>query len=358
MLNKLFYILQQKKFFSMFYLDSKLGLKIRKPRFFLRVLLNYLLIIIFKQRRLRSVDFAPTYACNMNCTHCFALPMLDNRKQVMGLADYRRVASEAKVLGAVHFALQGGEPFLLANLEGIIEAIGPRDCFISITTNGAMLTKERLLKLKKIGLDMLTISIDSGFPQEHDRARNTNGAFDKALEGVRIAQRCNLAVTVNTIITHENIASGGFAEIVKLCSLLKVKLNILYPAVSGRYADKLEVMLSPEEKEIAKAITEGQIFVRRDLDANYLTYGCGALKEMIYISPYGEVMPCAFIHASLGNIKYDSLADCLKKGLRVPHFTRYHPVCPPMEDIDFIRQYIFKISASKDLPADFAEVFN
>jgi MoaA/NifB/PqqE/SkfB family radical SAM enzyme len=283
--------------------------------------------------------------------------MLDNKKETMTLEDFKIVSSQAKRMGAIHFALQGGEPLLLVDLEKIIAQIGPSDAFISITTNGALMTKELFLRLKKLGLDMLTVSIDSGIPQEHDKFRGVNGSFRKAVNAINIAREYNVSVTVNTTITHENISSGGFEEIVKLCDKLKVKLNILFPAICGRYAGRPDMMLSQDEKDKVQNIINKHVFVRRDLDANYLTYGCGAVKEMIYISAYGDVMPCSFIHASLGNIKTDLLSSCVEKGLQFSYFSGYCPVCPPMEDADFINKYMRRISGSKTLPAAFEEIF-
>jgi len=246
----------------------------------------------------------------------------------------------------------------LQNLENMIKAIDPSDCFVSVTTNGFLLTEERITALKKAGLDMVTISIDSASPQEHDMFRNKEGALKKAIDAVYIAKKHRIRVTINTVITHENLASGGFEDLVALCAELKVKLNILYPAMSGRWAKSTEVMITPQEKKIVQNIVNKYMFIRRDLDANYLTYGCGAVKEMIYISPYGEVMPCSFIHVLLGNIKTDSLKECIERGLQIPYFSNYNSVCPPMEDIDFIQKFMFKIAESKKIPAKLENVWN
>ncbi len=357
MLKKIFRYLQEKKFFSRFYLDFKMLLKVRKPRLIIRLIKNYIAVIIFGKRPLRSIDFAPTYACNMNCEHCFAGPMRDDKKERLTPADYGKIADEAKRLGAIHFAFQGGEPLLLDDLEEMIRAIGPADSFVSITTNALLLTEERLLRLKKAGLDMITVSLDSGRPEEHDAFRKTPGAFEKALAAVKTARKLGLIVTVNTVVTRENLAGGGFAEIVNLCARFQVKLNILFPAIAGKWRGRKDLILTEREKEEVRKIAGDHTFVRRDLDANYVTYGCGAVKEMLYISPYGEVMPCSFIHVLLGKIGQDSLKSCIERGLRVPYFSAYYPVCPPMEDIGFIDTCLEKIAEAESLPAAFEAVF-
>jgi MoaA/NifB/PqqE/SkfB family radical SAM enzyme len=357
MTGRLFKYLQQKRFFSRFYLDFKVGLRIRKPRLALRLARNYFDILILRKRLLRTVDFAPTYACNCNCEHCFAMSLLDEKKEKMTIEDYRNTALQAKALGAVHFAFQGGEPLLLTDLEDMVRAVDPRDCFVSITTNGFLLTNERIARLKRAGLDMVTISIDSGHSDEHDAFRNAKGLFKKSIEAIKDAKRHGLVVTVNTTVTHSTLKSGGFKEMVDICDRLKIKLNLLFPAISGRWSLKTGEMLSKEEHKRVREIIDSRTFIRRDLDANYVTYGCGAVKEMVYITAYGEVLPCAFIHVSLGNIKKESLKACLDKALNIPYFKGYYPVCPPMEDMEFINTCMSKIAGSKNLPANFSDVF-
>ena len=95
----------------------------------------------------------------------------------MDVPDYARVARQAMALGAVNFSFQGGEPLMFKKLPHIIRACRPERNVISVTTNGTLLTEERVEELKRIGVDILTVSLDSGIAEEHDRFRAREGTW-------------------------------------------------------------------------------------------------------------------------------------------------------------------------------------
>ena len=62
-------------------------------------------------------------------------------------------------------------------------------------------------------------------------------------------------------------------------------------------------------------------------DANYLKEGCPAGTEKIYMTPYGDVMPCAVIHSSFGNIRKKRLYDIYLEMRRLDVFRDVHGMC-------------------------------
>jgi MoaA/NifB/PqqE/SkfB family radical SAM enzyme len=337
-------------------ISIRYGFIVHKPLVTLRLIKNYMAIAC-GLTPLRTVDLAPTYACNMSCLHCFADVLKRGQGKCLEKGAYKKIADEAVALGAVHIAFQGGEPLLLADLEEYIAMLSPKRFIVSVTTNGYLLTQERIASLKKSGLDMLTVSIDSGLPQEHDKFRGVEGAFEHAIEAVRLALSNKVNVCVNTMVTNENITGEGFRKIIEMCARNHIKLTVVLPAIVGRWQERKDMLLSAENKIKLQKIMDENPFIRRDLHANYIHFGCGAVKEMIYISAYGDVMPCAYIHVLLGNVKKDSLKACREKGLSLPFFAKYLKVCPPMEDIEFIMTYLARIARSAKMPASFEEVF-
>jgi MoaA/NifB/PqqE/SkfB family radical SAM enzyme len=311
----------------------------------------------FGRKPLRTVDFAPSYACNMNCEHCFAKCLEDPTKTPLTLAEYRSIADQAAALGAVHVAFQGGEPLLLKNLEQMIEALRPSRFIVSITTNGYLVTLDRLRELKRAGLDMLTVSIDSGIPAEHDSFRNCEQAHARATDAVMLAKKCGLGACVNTMVTHENIHSEGLRAIIDFCEQQAVKLNVILPAMAGKWRAAGDLALTESDLRCLEGLMAAHPFIRRDLDANYWRWGCGAVKEMLYINAYGDVLPCSFIHCSLGNVRNEPLRAIRERGLRVPEFQRYHHCCLPAEDSAFIQRRVAATFDKERLPIPFADMF-
>jgi len=68
--------------------------------------------------------------------------------------------------------------------------------------------------------------------------------------------------------------------------------------------------------------------------------GCGAVKEILYFTPYGDVLACPFLHFSLGNVFEEDLDTIQRRALRNPYFALYYPVCLAAEHRDFIERYL------------------
>lgn len=341
------------------YLRLKHGFQIRKPLFLLRLFKNYVEILAFRRRPLKYVEFIVDYACNLRCEHCFAeylkKPAGARRMQI---GDYQRVAGEAMKLGAIDFAVQGGEPFLFLDLtEKIIRACRPAMNLIAITTNATLVDRENLKRLRQAGLDNLAISLDSGLAEEHDRFRSAAGVYDKVMRAIDLAGEHGLGVIINTTVSHDNIRSEGFRQLVEFASGKRLLLNTILAAPSGKWNVKEDQLLTQDDLNYLQELRKKHSFLRRDVDSNYVEWGCGAVKEALYITPYGDVLACPFIHISLGNIFDESLAAIRARALALDHFKAYRKKCLAGEDREFIEKHMSRTFNRTELPIDFEKGF-
>jgi MoaA/NifB/PqqE/SkfB family radical SAM enzyme len=75
-----------------------------------------------------------------------------------------------------------GEPFMMRNVDELLDAFGNRGKVLELTTNGQILTDANIAKL--LGRNVhLYISLDAATPETYAKLRN--GAFAKLLENVR-----------------------------------------------------------------------------------------------------------------------------------------------------------------------------
>jgi MoaA/NifB/PqqE/SkfB family radical SAM enzyme len=88
-----------------------------------------------------------------------------------------------------------------------------------------------------------------------------------------------------------------------------------------------------------------------------LNLGCIAVKRMVSITKYGDVMPCPYIHVSLGNFFEEPLKNIIERGSRISYFGRYVDTCLIAEDRRFIRDYVADRIYGKPLPVPHTEVF-
>ncbi len=337
----------------------KYGFLPRKPQFIGRTAKFYLESFLFQvQQPLRYVDFAVDYACNLKCAHCFKTSLENNKQHPrLDISDYGRIARECIDLGAIHLSVQGGEATLLPRLEDLIRNMSPERVLFSITTNGTTITDLFARKLHLWGVDQLNISIDSFKPEEHDRFRGVKGAFAKTFEGLGIARRNGLHVQVNTTVSKTSLYSQGFKGLVDYCISERIILNLVLAAPSGNWDANLAFVLDADDMRYVRALVKSTPYVRQDMDSIQLGRGCPAMKEAMYITPFGDVLCCPFIHISFGNLQETPLRQIRTKALEYPFLATHAQQCLVAEDRAFINTYLSKIFGRHDLPASDQEVF-
>ena len=80
--------------------------------------------------------------------------------------------------------------------------------------------------------------------------------------------------------------------------------------------------------------------------------------EKIYITPYGDVLPCPFIHISFGNVKQENLKDIVRRMRMNPYLEGYPKICVAAEDREFHKNVLSKIGVRPrgGLPVDYREL--
>lgn len=125
------------------------------------------------QRPLGVLRLSLTARCNLACPYC--QPDGEEAPGRLTTEQRLRVIEAACSLGVSSLRLTGGEPLLTPDLEELLEAIGLarrhtnsplRDLSdIALTTNGLLLSPERAQRLRRAGLQRITISLDAVAPE-------------------------------------------------------------------------------------------------------------------------------------------------------------------------------------------------
>jgi MoaA/NifB/PqqE/SkfB family radical SAM enzyme len=321
----------------------KYGLNWNKPIYMLKLARNLILTTIFDKNSVRGIDMSIIHSCNLRCKHCCLIR--DENRKVMQLEDYDRVMKEARKMGCINFAFQGGEIFLHPQWEEIIKLAKPKQHSIVITSNGLVL-KQYLPTLKKIGVNGITISIDSGIPEEHDEFRGVKGSFDKALESVDEAIKMGFHVVINTTLTPKSLDSEGFKKIIEIAEQRNIIVNTIFGAPTGKWLGNKEILFTEKDLEKYYSLVKEHPLLVRDLDSNYLKRGCPSASQSLYISPVGDVFYCPYIAISGGNLFNESLTTIRNRGMKYFHSQEK---CLITENKAFIDRYIEK-TKDKDLP--------
>jgi MoaA/NifB/PqqE/SkfB family radical SAM enzyme len=301
---------------------------------------------------LRNIDVALNYACNLACSHCSCEMLKSRDLPPMAEGQYRDLAEQGLGLGCIYFSFTGGEPLLNRNLEDIIQLFHPGSTLIGLQTNAMLLTPERARSLRKAGVDVLQVSFDSADPAEHDAMRQQPGAFAAMMHSLAVARELNFRLILSSTITHSNLRGQGILDMLDFAQRSGSPLVLSVPCPVGRWTNNFTEQLDDDDRVYFNGLRQRFPHLRRDFDSNYFRMGCSAGTEKLYVTPYGDVIPCPFIHVSFGNVTREPLADIRARMLRLDRLREYNQVCLAGEDKDFIDRYIIPTYGRQTLPVD------
>ncbi len=90
------------------------------------------------------------------------------------------------------------------DLFELIEYAGAKGLRTVISTNGTLITEQTAAKIKERGVSYVGISLD-GIGPINDKFRGVEGAFDKAVTGVRNCRRVGVRIGLRLTLTQRNI---------------------------------------------------------------------------------------------------------------------------------------------------------
>ena len=147
------------------------------------------------------VSFELTHSCTANCRHCDKGGMKPDPPGLLRAEDYAELRSLLKPMAV---QLSGGEPLLRGDLAEIVRAVKEPNGlpYTILVTNGRLLTEEKYLALRPLGINQFSISLD--FPDSrHDDFRRSPGLYAHLEKLVpALARHGYDDVALNTAITR------------------------------------------------------------------------------------------------------------------------------------------------------------
>ena len=251
-------------------------------------------------------QIAITSSCPQNCDFCY------NRERSglpLDKADILQAIDTLADMGVFWLGLTGGEPLLNPDILEIV-ARAARRCAVKLFTTGCTLTPRLAAELKQAGVFSVCVSLDHWREEIHDRGRNYPGAFQAALQAIRIFRDAGLHTGASAVLSRDMIVSGECHEFLAFLASLGVDeawLSEVKPSAPAFWDER--ALVGEAERQ---ALRELQDRYNRDgpMTVNYLGhfegaehFGCNAGHKMVYIDAFGEVSPCVFTPITFGNIR-------------------------------------------------------
>ncbi|MFB0524128.1 MAG: radical SAM/SPASM domain-containing protein, partial [Phycisphaerae bacterium] len=306
------------------------------------------------------LQFQYDYRCNFLCQHCDITGLRANkeRKRFFTIDDVRELSRQADEMGLAHIVITGGEPLIFPDFDDIVEAIDPQKFYITSDTNGWLLDTERAKHLKSIGVDKIQLSLDSLSATEHDEFRRSKGSHKRALRAIDAALNAGLNIIIQTVVSKQRVRSKEFIDFVEFLNGKGVGVFVTYAKPVGSWEGNFDVLVDRDDMDYMREL-EKKYNVFTHLTPGYgLDLGCIAVKRMVSVTKYGDVMPCPYIHTSLGNFFEEPLKDIIERGMKIKYFGKYVDTCLIAEDRQFINDYVVKRIYDKPLPVPHSEVFS
>ena len=271
--------------------------------------------------------------------------------------DVRSLARQADEMGLARFVITGGEPLVFKDFDELVAAIDPTKFYINCDSNGWLLDDAKAKHLKSIGIDRIQLSIDSLDAEEHDAFRNAKGSHDRAMRAADAALDAGLDIFVQTVVTKQRLHSDEFVEFVKYFNDKGIGVFVTYAKPVGAGEGHFDVLIDKDDMAYMKQL-EKELKVFTHLTPAYgLEMGCIGVKGMISVTQYGDVLPCPYIHTSIGNVFNEPLKDIIQRGLSIKYFGEHVDTCLIAEDRELIEKYVAGRIYGKPLPVPCSEVF-
>ncbi len=276
-----------------------------------------------------------TQNCNFTCDHCFNY--IENQKSNfdLSLEEVERFSSNLKHLKYV--TLAGGEPMIRKDLAQIAEIFYRNNGLqmLNVVTNGwftdriVLFAQTVLARCPQLSI-AINVSID-GLRETHDRIRQKEGSFDRAIETLHALKEIAKTPEGQRLsISSSGTYNAANAEtILDIAHFIREKVGVPYFMTLIRGEDVQNNSLKKIDINHYRKVAEQLLMIGREkLSRNYpfrnvrlavnqtvtdiiydsfkhdkMTVPCKAGEKGFVMTANGEILLCEVLDIRLGNIR-------------------------------------------------------
>jgi len=251
----------------------------------------------------KSILLELTYNCNHKCPHCY---QDNNNKTEIEFSLFKDIVDQLEHLGVFEITLTGGEIFLHTKIWDILQYLTEKQIAIFLLTNGSLLDKEKIKKLKRYNIFQVDITIHSLNSKIHDDITGIPGSLKRTLKNIAILKKEGLNVRIKTLIFNKN--QDSIIELMDYTKANGLILNIDFILAPGKNKDTAEYRL--DFNKLDKKLVS---FFKSQMEEKKIKNKgtCRPGKKGIVIDPAGIVYPCGYLRFPLGDLKKNKLIEIL-----------------------------------------------
>jgi len=200
-----------------------------------------------------QIQIEITGRCNMRCQHCRAANQLRKDMPIEQIIKIIRFARQFRPDGE-DIVLSGGEPLMHHDFSEVLIQIRASDeKYITLTTNGSLITESHLRLISELSFACfaLSISMDSLDPASHDEFRGHKGSFSKVTDALHLVTRCNIPNLIlcmrSTIRPSQIDEMNDMVRYARKMGCRRIGFSAIQPA--GRALERSDLWMSKVQKE-------------------------------------------------------------------------------------------------------------
>ena len=159
-----------------------------------------------RPRTLPILAIMATDKCQLKCKMCGACDYSPGDHDMLTLEEWKAVIDSAAKLRTRIVSITGGEALLRKDLFDLISHIRGKGMAVHLNTNGLLLNDRNVAQIEALGIETVSVSLESTDPETHDLIRG-KGMFARTLEGIRRLRRSapGVRIGINCVINRHNL---------------------------------------------------------------------------------------------------------------------------------------------------------
>ncbi|MEM3737222.1 MAG: radical SAM protein [Candidatus Bathyarchaeia archaeon] len=286
------------------------------------------------------VSYAITKKCNLKCKHCYSEAAEESAPDELTTDEAKRLLDHIANWGAKLLIIDGGEPLCRDDFYQLARHASAKGLRVVVGSNGTLIDGSVATKMREAGVQAVAISVDGAQAETHDGFRGEEGAYAKAIEGIRACKDAGLPFQLNTVIRRRTItelpqilqlaveSGANAAEFFDLVQVSRVKRECAEEVLSVGEREKVMEWLAEAQAEcpiiirvpacpMYPLILKEKKIQPRHFPNNllhripYYNRGCAAGMPEGYVTilPNGDVIPCMLLQVKIGNVRKGNIVD-------------------------------------------------
>jgi len=138
--------------------------------------------------------------------------------------------------------LTGGDPLMRDDIFDLIDYAKSKSVYVALAASVTpKLNETTISRMKNVGVDIISVSLDGASPETHDRLRGIRGTWKKTIQAMQSAKEAGLRAQINTTVMRSNINElAEIFHIVRQCGAVAWEVFFLIRTGRGASLESLE----------------------------------------------------------------------------------------------------------------------